>query len=221
MQRVPYRRNEMVKIVKIVKNMAVLGLLIMALFAMVTPVQSRLAPEGDQYDRTAMVKEAEYAMRGSYAGPFYSGQTGMWNYMESDIEAQKIVVGRFGSIYAGSTTQIVNGKVPNGWGKGGQCLFFVNLILYRSNSDRTTNQINWNSIEAKNAPIEQVKAGDIIFKPRPSPHIIIVDSRSGDNIWVIDSNYGLNEAMKIRYTNIPTLKSQGYKIYTGVDYYYK
>lgn len=68
-----------------IRNIAVFGLLIVAMFAIITPAEARLAPPGNQYDRQAMVNEASYAIMGPYYGPPYG--TGKWNYMASDLTA--------------------------------------------------------------------------------------------------------------------------------------
>lgn len=200
--------------------MAVLALAIMIVLAISATATARLAPPGDQYDRRAMIAEANYALNGPYYGPAWIGQ---WNYMESDIAAQRILTNTFRS-YAGWTTTIVNGKVPNGYidgkGRGGQCLFFVNLLLYRSDSDRSFKHINWNYIEPRNAPIDRAKYGDIVFKPRPGQHIAVVYYRSGNYIVLVESNYRQPEIMAIRCTTVSSLKDRGYKVYTDVDYYY-
>lgn len=77
-------------------------------------------------------------------------------------------------------------------GSGGQCLYFVNLILYRSGAvkyDKLPN--NWNTVEANSGPIDWAQSGDVIFKPRRTgdlQHIAILAYRNGENVEVIESN---------------------------------
>jgi len=206
------------------KNRIVIAVALVMLIALAGSATSsaRMAPPGNQYDRQAMVAEANYALNGPYYGPAWIGQ---WNYMESDIAAQQILTNTFKS-YAGWTTTIANRKVPNGCvdgrGRGGQCLFFVNLLLYRSDSDRSFKHINWNDIEleSRNTFIDRAKSGDIVFKPRPGQHIAMVYYRSGNYIVLAESNYRQPEIIAIRSTTVSSLRDQGYKVYTGVDYYY-
>ena len=199
--------------------------IMIALAGTVASAEARLAPSGDQYDRQAMVNEAVYAMRGPYCGPLWIGQ---WNYMASDPMAQRLVITKMGGVgrYSGWTADgIITGHPEYGFidgkGRGGQCLFFVNLLLHRSESDKTSNQNNWNNIERHATSIEAAVPGDLVFRPRPGPHIAVVVYRSGNYISIVESNYRQPEIMAIRYTTVSTLRSQGYKTYTGVDYYYK
>lgn len=76
----------------------------------------------------------------------------------------------------------------DGIGRGGQCLFFANLLLYRSEADRSGNSNNWNYIESHSTSINNAVGGDLVFRPRPNQHIAVVYARSGDSISVIESN---------------------------------
>ncbi|MBU3964785.1 hypothetical protein KKG29_01500 [Patescibacteria group bacterium] len=175
--------------------LAIMGLLIVAIFAMAAPAEARFAPPGNQYDRQAMVGEATYAIMGPYYGPPYG--TGKWNYMASDLTSQRAVVNIMGGIgtNAGWTADgVISGHPEYGFidgvGRGGQCLFFVNLLLYRSEADRTGNLNNWNFIESHSTSIDNARGGDLVFRPRTlGKHIAVVYARSGDSISVIESNY--------------------------------
>lgn len=211
-------------------SIAVAILLFMTTFAMVAPtVEARLAPPGNQYDRQAMVNEATYAVMGPYYGPPYG--TGKWNYMASDLTSQRAVVNIMGGIgtNAGWTADgVISGHPEYGFidgiGRGGQCLFFVNLLLYRSESDdrngNPVNNNNWNYIESHSTSIDNARGGDLVFRPRPGQHIAMVYARGGDSISLIESNYQQPEKIAVRSTTVSGLKAQGYKVYTGVDYYY-
>lgn len=141
--------------------------------------------------------------------------------MEFDIPAQNLIISRIGSVNAGWTTPVVNGRVPNGFGKGGQCLFFVNLLLYRSEADRTAGKFtSWSrNINLYNTTItaDRPRAGDIIFQP--STHISVVVARSGNDIAIVESNYGYTEGASLRFTTIQAITNAGYKVFTNVNYY--
>ncbi len=229
---------------KWMKNMAVAGLLIMAVFAVATPVEARIGPIGAQYDRQAMIEEARFAVTGTpYTIPI-GKVMGKWNYMAYDIPAQTEIIKRITSANAGWSTPVINGNVPYGWyndptygyvGHGGQCLFFVNLLLYRSEADRRwvsqgVNHASWGYIEARWALIDNIrpKSGDVIFRPQPGRHIAVVTNRNGDTVDITESNYfsgnpyaqfGKGEMISHRSTTISALKTAGYRVYTGVSYY--
>jgi len=208
--------------------------------AALAPVEARLAPPGNQNDRTAVVNEAWFAMTGQpyvCGGKYYKGYlVSDFNYMGSDTSAQKEMTKRFGD-NAGWTTQ----KVADGYyqkiGRGGQCLFFVNLILFRSGAD-TRYHTNWSILEGSAAPIGNTKAGDVIFTLKKwgkasYNHAAIVVYRNGNTVGLIESNWvdanptatppkdgaSGGEIISYRTTTISNLKNAGYKIYTGVDYY--
>ncbi len=212
------------------RNFAVIGLLVLAGFAMAMPVEARLAPPGDQYDRQAMINEANFAVTATTAGCAGCSFVGRWNYLNYDVPAVKAVAGRFNNIesYVGWTaTGVANGKYWYGFidgaGRGGQCLYFVNLLLYRSEADRRTWENDrvrayyWPYVNDHSAAISTVKAGDVIFVP--STHAAVVVWRNGNNIEIVESNYQRPEKIAYRYTTIPSLNGAGYKVYTGVDYY--
>ena len=184
---------------------------------------ARMAPPGNQYDRQAMVAEANYALNGPYYGPAWIGQ---WNYMASDPASQaKVIVRMGGASNAGWTANgIITGHPEYGYiddkGRGGQCLFFVNLLLHRSDSDISDDQNYWGELENSKTSIDVARAGDVVFKPRPGPHVAVVYYRSGNYITLAESNYRQPEIMSIRSTTISSLRDQGYEVYTGVDYYY-
>jgi hypothetical protein len=201
-----------------------------------TPVEARLAPPGNQYDRQAVVNEAWYAMSGDpYTCPTkqYNGYTvSVWNYMANDISAQKELVRRFGSCAGWSAKKVADGYYNN-LGRGGQCLFFVNLILYRSEADQSYHN-RWVKLESSYSDIIYMEYGDIIFTRNKWSkagynHTAIVVYRSGDTVGLIESNYvepnpkaefGKGEIISYRTTTLSKLRNRGYKVYTGVDYYW-
>lgn len=226
--------------IKLGKSAVFAALAIIAIMASGTIVEARIGPPGSQYDRDAMIEEAYFSVTGVVGShPFpTSSLLGQWNYMTYDIPAQNIIIGRLGSGNAGWTTPVTydvnpNGYVPNGYldnkGRGGQCLFFVNLLLYRSEADRrVASGANcnycWANIETHSIAIDSArpKRGDIVFKPRPGQHIAVVVYRNGNDVWLVDSNFatgGNNEVAALRYTTINWLTGNGYKVYTDVSYY--
>jgi len=215
-----------------IESFAVIGLLILAGFAMAAPtVEARIPPSGSYYDREAIIREAYFAVMGNVnAFPGTAKQMGKWNYMDFDRPAQIRTIAELGGVwYAGDTTPIIDGWVKYGFkdgiGRGGQCLFFINLLLYRSEADRTAGKFNSWSQDIYPYAAEMIgdrpRPGDIIFKRADSTpqHIAIVVSRSGDNVGVIESNGGTWEAVSHRLTTITALKAGGYKIFTNVNYY--
>jgi hypothetical protein len=212
-------------------------LAVLAIFAMLassTVVEARLAPPGNQYDREAITKEAWFALTQQVTpyGPFQQGQVGNWNYLSYDVPAAKEIARRFNNnpAWVGFTAWgVINGDLAKGYfdsaGRGGQCLFFVNLLLYRSEADRrqyvkSDNYVChycWSYVNARNADINTLKAGDVIFIP--STHAALAVRRNGDNVEIVESNFKQPEKIAYRTTTISALKSAGYKVYTGVDYY--
>jgi len=198
--------------------------------------------------RQVVVDEAWKAMTGyppQCGGIFYKGYLcGKWNYLASDKSALNYVKSIFVGDLAGWSPKdpdqygycVSFGINPPGTvkiGRGGQCFFFVNLVLYRSGADKNVQaHCNWNTISLKTAPIDLAKAGDVIFTRAGSGanynHIAIVVYRSGNSIGLIESNYvepnpnavkGYGEIISYRSTTISALKNTGYKVYTGVTYY--
>ena len=143
-----YLEKTKVKTNKSSIGLAAIMLLVMAIFAMVAPVEARLAPAGNQYDREAMTKEAWFALTQQAApyGPFQQGTVGNWNYLAYDVPSDRNVASRFQNNinWVGFTAMgVINGDTNKGYyesaGRGGQCLYFVNLLLYRSEADRRQN----------------------------------------------------------------------------------
>lgn len=222
------------------KSLAVFGLLFVAMFAIVTPgAEARIGPSGAQYDRQAMIEEAYFAVTGIVGSHPTTQTLSQWNYMTYDIPAQNIIINRIGSGNAGWTTPIDNnGYVSNGYyqniGRGGQCLFFVNLLLYRSEADRRAAYgdncnycwYNIDSIESHSVAIDSTrpKAGDIVFRPRSHEvrHIAVVVARSGNDVWIVESNYlGAlgGEVASLRQTTTGWLTQNYYRVYTDTSYY--
>jgi hypothetical protein len=117
-------------------------------------------------------------------------------------------------------------------GRGGQCKFFANLILYRSGSH--TKQFPSYSDMAGNSEKDLTKAveGDILFNPKTSKHTAVVVEIKRDNhgkvtgLDVIDSNFvsdkgsELNREVIVRHLfQLSDPKMKNYLIWKGVKYY--
>ena len=189
----------------------------------------------------AVVYEAFYALRNSWLNPpnttgptvANAGGTSItigsvkylvsdWNYIGSDWNAVSYVAAppppKYGIGWDNATVADQSFfKGPkygtyNGYGRGGECLFFVNLILWRSHliTDPRQLYINWGSIvdtnmHGKNPSDAAIDAqpGDLVFYKRTDigNHIgICVQRLSSTSIDVIDSNY------------IGTLKTKQYSV---------
>jgi hypothetical protein len=229
-----------------IMGLVVILVVMMTSVVAVSPVAARLAPPGNRYDRQAVVNECWYAMTGqpyTCGGKWYKGYlVSAWNYMASDMSALRIVGGWYQwRTYAGWSpyyTYYINPSYGyyGGVGRGGQCKFFVNLILYRSEADQRllpSWSTMWNNYSA---PVDNVREGDLIFNRKWYSsgwvyHIAIVVYRGSTNVGLIESNYiepcwnpqtqcGIGEIISYRSITINELKTNNYRIYTGVDYYY-
>ncbi len=217
-------------------------LLVVAMFAMATPAEARLAPWGVQYDRAAVVNEANNALMGPYYGPPNpNGQIGMWNYLYSDMNAywhtRNYWSGRYPYGYMSDATDsylkklFYDGKIQEygfygGKGRGGQCKYFANLILYRAGviSSKTDPFPTYAEMQQNSNPASSAKPGDVLFQN--GYHTAIVTSVGRDSIGaatsitVIDSNWvtgGGNEVIGMHTYNKDQIAN--YRVYTGVPYY--
>ena len=114
------------------------------------------------------------------------------------------------------------------YGRGGQCKFFANLILYRSGT-HTARLPSYGDMEKNsfkldsNSNLSKVKEGDVIFATNVHTAIVVGIVRSGSNVVsidVIDSNFvgGNGNEVIGRHTFIPNqLKS--YRVWKGASYY--
>jgi len=214
----------------------------------VMPAQGRLAPPGNACDRQAIINEAWLAMTGqpySCGGKYERGYfVSAWNYMASDMAAWTTVYGWYGGFYAGwaAKNPQIYGYYKGMYytqpvGRGGQCKFFVNLILYRSGADQRLLPL-WSAMFSYTRQIDYVKPGDVIITNN-GPHIAIVVSVGKDSLGkvtsvsVIDSNavpdvnfyggdgqIGLGETIAFHTFTKSYIDSRGYRVYTGVDYYW-
>lgn len=222
------------------KNMAVLGLLVVAMFAMVPATEARLAPLGVQYDRQAVVNEANYALYGPYYGPLYNG-IGMWNYLYSDMNAYWHTRNSWSVRYPYGymsnnvnsylTTLFYDGKIQEygfygGKPRGGQCKYFANLLLYRAGviSLKTDPFPTYAEMQQNSNPASSAKPADVLFQNGVHTAIVtgVVRDSTGAaiSITVVDSNWvtgGGNEVIGTHTYNKDQIAN--YRVYAGVPYY--
>jgi len=197
----------------------------------------RLSPNA----RKAVVLEAFYALDKAYTGSSTKSVTSGggtwtasdWNYLNSDTGAYSTMSGRYGaytSTYYG-TSPSSWGQTTSGYGRGGQCKFFANLLLYRSGTDSSTFPTYAAWSKAKSARCAQ--KGDVIFRTSggATGHVaVVVDILSGSSssctvssVDVVDSNM-LGDERILRHI-INTSGSylgedlDNYYVHTGVSYY--
>ncbi len=219
------------------------GILLMIVMTAVaaTPVEARLAPPGNSYDRQAVVNEAWYAMTGvpyTSGGKLYNGYwVSNFNYLASDRAALYTVATRYSwRTYAGWSPYYTYYQSPSygyyqNLGRGGQCKFFVELVLYRSQADQRqlpTWSVMWASYSA---PVTNPKLGAVLFsKNGDLYHIVIVVYKAGTTLGLIESNWvdpcyypatqvGRGEIISYRQVSITWLQQHNYREYVRLDYY--
>lgn len=215
--------------------------------------------------RRAVVLEAFYALRPAHDGECgiytYDGKClSGWNYLANDLSKATYMRSMYGCNSSVWTNYNDYSGCPNYsaplsfWrdfltygfysaggnygnvGRGGQCKYFANLILYRSGAHPSvmpTYQTMWDYQSTSN--LGGAKEGDILFTdgvPNITSHTAIVVSvvRNGSGIAtsidVVDSNYvtdrsGVSNREGIAKHNfaLPNIQSI-YRIWTGSAYYY-
>lgn len=118
-------------------------------------------------------------------------------------------------------------------GRGGQCKYFANLILYRSGADQSIlasyDTMNTAPPEQKGDPAF-AKQGDVLFTLREGSnnnilHTAIVVELKPDGLDLIDSNYVSDnntpnrEVISRHFLTWAYLSSHTYKVWKGVSYY--
>jgi hypothetical protein len=119
-------------------------------------------------------------------------------------------------------------------GRGGQCMYFANLVLLRSGSHTTVFPGYANMLSIPNSELDLTKAieGDIVLSSSV-PHVAIVVAirRNGQGVAtdldLIDANWvrdqplgtGYREIIGRHILNISYLQSNGFKIWTRTAYY--
>lgn len=171
--------------------------------------------------RQAIIEELFYALNQAHTGFSNKAINGNavsdWNYICSDQNAYSVMRSRYGSnssVWGSFFTGLdrVNGGylVPTtyglsgGYGRGGQCVYFVNLILYRSATYWDNNRFlsgygdyiyDYNHGRQSTKPLDQVQPGDVIQTTWNNGHraiaVLVFRDASGrvTAIDVIDSNF--------------------------------
>ena len=188
---------------------------VLAIVCSVFVAEARLANN----DRRAVVLEAFYALDPSYSGSsnlFIGGNAvGDWNYLYTDSSAYSVVKGWYScnssvwrissDICSWSTksasfySNLMYYSLYGSYGRGGQCKYFANLILYRSASFQgiipvyPSSLFNNPNIETN---LQKAREGDVITTPSQGvPHTaIVVELKKYSNgtiygLDVIDSNF--------------------------------
>lgn len=204
-------------------------------------------------NRRAVVLEAFYALRPSHDGSCDKTIDGNcvsnWNYLNNDWYAYNTVKGWYGgnsstwSLFYSDVASYGYGTFGGSYGqvgRGGQCKYFSDLILYRSEASTRINNnhtlpsydVMWQNTEPD---LTKAVEGDVILTYNASTqkgHVAIVVEIKKPNgtitgLDVIDANY----ISDIRYTAdreviarhlFPISEIQGvYKIWKGPSYYYE
>lgn len=241
------------------KKMSLLTGIILAIIIIIGAFASNSEARWSGNDRRAVVLEAFYALRPSHDGGCDKTINGNcisdWNYLNNDPYAYNAVKERYGSdssvwslFYSSlpSYGYSVSGGSYGQVGRGGQCKYFSDLILYRSeatgrldSSDRPSSTGNhtlpsystmWPNTEID---LQKAKEGDIILVYNVSGYtnhvaIVVEIKKSGNTITgldVIDSNFisDINGAVnrEVIGRHLFQLSSiQGvYRIWKGTRYY--
>lgn len=236
-------------------------LMAMLLMAVIISAPTTSFAKLDTNDRVAAVLECWYALDqnlGVTDHQIWGWQVSNWNYLASDPYAHYTVKNsvQYGCRYAsvwkkfGDQCNVDSGRQysffndvmryglnPNGFsigdiGRGGQCKFFADLILYRSDStdrlDGGTHTLpSYASMHNNSASLsDNLKPGDVIFIP--STHVGIVTFVNRDSgghalgAYMADSNWtggAGHEIIGEHYFSFSSLQSQGYRVFKGVRYY--
>lgn len=215
-------------------------------------------------NRRAVVLEAFFALRPSYDGgcdkTIKGNCVSSWNYLYNDLHGYSVVKGWYScdsSVWAvaGDIGGCANygpisfysnvasysfgtfGGLYGPVGRGGQCKYFANLLLYRSASDQrlipSYNRLN--ATEPVETNMTKIVEGDVIFtynRGAVSNHVAIVVQVKRDiygnvsSADVVDSNYisdtgGYNREVIGRHNFTISTLNQYYRIWKGVSYYYE
>lgn len=214
---------------------------------------------GNNY-QMAPVYECWFALRQSYLntpnseGPHSGLAVGGsvvsdWNYLASDPHAFNVIGNTYGSNFSVSSYFGLGDYYGrhNGYGRGGQCVSFAALILYRCRNYPLTwlwptsiwsSSRLWNRPSARNS-----QPGDLVFYMHFNSrgrfndgHVGVVVKQMGNGIDVVDSNYvgygssayavgsyyGVSNSEMIgrHFVSNSQLGSGGWKVYSGRGLWY-
>ncbi len=205
------------------------------------------APDAERIgvnDRYSVVQEAFYALNRAHTGSSSKRLTtgggtwtaSDWNYLNSDTRAFSTMTSRYGAYssnyYPGSASSW--GQTSSGYGRGGQCKFFANLLLYRAGVDTRTfpSYSTWRS-SYRGTKASCAQKGDIIWRSSggSTGHVaVVVDILAGNSasctvteVDVVDSNQdGTERILRHKIDNRGTYFGEdldNYYVYTGTSYY--
>ena len=205
-------------------------------------------------NRRAVVLETFYALRPSYDGgcdkTIGGNCVSSWNYLNNDYSAYNIVKSWYGCSFA-SLWKVSGDGCGSGWpasffnnvaaygygtfggwygsvGRGGQCKYFANLILYRSGShpyQLPTYATMWDYGNGVERNFALAVPGDILTSnPAFAPHTAIVVEIKPNGLDVIDANFvsdaGSNREVIGRHLMLFTdLDGDAFGIWKGISYY--
>ena len=220
-----------------------------ALVATVASAEARMAPQGVQYDRQAIVLEAYYAVTGSqhycpYVGSGDSDRRiGRYNYLLSDVGAywhtrENRWASRYPDWAVSSNSDnrlrrlLLAGNLPayglaGGVGRGGQCKYFANLVLYRAEVAGADPMPRYADLQGRSS--RYARPGDVLFKQNP-PHTALVvrvlrgnpDSGTVTGVQVVDSNWVGNSGRNSEIIGIHNYYGSQlsyYRVWSGAPYY--
>ena len=245
---------------KLTERKGAKGLIIALLLAVimivgvVVPSEARLAST----NRHAAVMEACYALSPDltcFTNRFINGDiVSVWDYLATDLNAYRnekpaYCCDKYGNSYASVISEFFSEATLKKYaynlrndyvGRGGQCKFFVDTLLFRSEAIAPSLRIggthtlpSYDVMFANSAPIGKVQQGDVIFVYKVHVALVIAilarDAYgNATSVDVIDSNYVNGDGnetigrhrISINYTSSKSAsRLQNYKIYTGVSYY--
>jgi hypothetical protein len=133
------------------------------------------------------------ATEGSRAGIGSSPVVSNWNYIGDDPNAFSVIAGKMGdnsSVCPFFGTGSSYGTYQ-GFGRGGECLFFANLILFRSRfTTKRAQYYSWSSL-TDSGVATAAKVGDLIFRVRD--HVMVCVKRNSDgSADIVESNWASN-----------------------------
>ncbi len=219
-----------------------------ALAGTIVSAEARMAPQGVQYDRQAIVNEAYYAVTGSqyycpYVGSGYNDNLiGYYNYLLSDVgaywhtrEGQWRI--RYPDWAVSSNNDnnlrqmLLSGNLPSyglaeGMGRGGQCKYFANLVLYRAEVEGADPMTTYTGLQSQSRSSAYAKPGDVLFKQNYHTAIVVRVLEGDPNagtvtaVQVVDSNWVIREDDEIiGIHNYYGSQLAEYRVWTGVPYY--
>ena len=158
--------------------------------------------------RTAIKLEAFYALNPAHNGGSSKSIGGWlvsdWRYLTSDMNAYNVAKGWYGgnsSVWSMFWSNPVRYALYGGYGRAGQCRYFVNLIMFRSGTYQsplpTYNNVvyDFNHGRSYTKMAEQVRKGDILQRRSPDHTAIVVaiirgqEGQSVRAVDVVDANY--------------------------------